>query len=207
MVCAICLDALFAAPTKSDTVAPFTLGGGSSECIVALSCGHTFHLECTELWRASSLNRNCPMCNVEHFGPALLLHIECDLDHVSDRDDSSLGMERLAIGDPLTGAQSLCEASMDLAIMQAAKQKRLEAKAAGMEIELSTKSKRLVKKQGTSLSLARRVGHLEDRVRGLSALSKRHKAQILELQNALSHRKRTIAGLERQVRGVGRAQV
>ncbi|KAJ2687355.1 hypothetical protein IWW39_002997 [Coemansia spiralis] len=204
MVCAICLDALFAAPTTSDTVAPMMPSGG--ERIVTLSCGHTFHLECTELWRASSLNANCPMCNVEHRGPVVLLQIECDLDHVSDHDDVSMGMERLTIGDPLRAAQSLCEASMDLAVMQAVELKELETKTAGMEMELGEKSKRLEKKQGMFLSLTKRVGKLEGRVKELSALSKRHRAQIQELQKGLNHIKNDIAVLERQIRGMDPGQ-
>ncbi|KAJ2773554.1 hypothetical protein GGI18_004702 [Coemansia linderi] len=140
------------------------------------------------------------MCNVEHRGPVVLLQIECDLDHVSDHDDVSVGMERLTIGDPLRAAQSLCEASMDLAVMQAVKLKELETKTAGMEMELGEKGKRLEKKQGMFLSLTKRVGRLEGRVKELSALSKRHRAQIQELQKGLNHIKNDIAVLERQIR-------
>ncbi|KAJ2882576.1 hypothetical protein H4R27_003359 [Coemansia aciculifera] len=198
MVCAICLDDLFSTLAKSDPAASNTLG--DDDRIAALSCGHTFHLECTALWRTNSFNMNCPMCNVLHIGPILTLHIECDLDHVADHESDSLGLERLSINDPLRVAESLCNSSLDQADQQAAKYKELEAKAAALKIELNEKSKRFRRKQAIDSSLTRKAIRVESRVKELSTLSERHRANIHGLQNALNLKKQVIADLEKQIR-------
>ncbi|KAJ2335967.1 hypothetical protein GGI00_001086, partial [Coemansia sp. RSA 2681] len=44
--------------------------------IAALSCGHTFHLECVEEWRSRVASLNCFLCNIRHIGPIIPLFID-----------------------------------------------------------------------------------------------------------------------------------
>ncbi|KAJ2041341.1 hypothetical protein GGI03_000353 [Coemansia sp. RSA 2337] len=163
MVCAICLDNLFSTLAMNNPSTTSALGDDNR--IAALSCGHTFHLECTTLWRANSLNMNCPMCNVLHIGPFLTLHIECDLKHVTDQDEDTLGLEGLSISDPLRVAESQCNLPLDQADQQATKHRELEAKAAAIKVKLDEKSKRLRRKQAIESALTKKVILVENRVK------------------------------------------
>ncbi|KAJ2838310.1 hypothetical protein FBU31_000952 [Coemansia sp. 'formosensis'] len=198
MVCAICLDNLFNISAEIDTTTSNTLGDDNR--IAALSCGHTFHLECTTLWHESSHNMNCPMCNVQHIGSILALHIECDLDHAVDQGMGGLGLERLTISDPLGVAELLCKTSLNLADEQAIKHKELEAKAAALKIELDEKNKRLMRKQAIARFLTNKAIRLESQVKGLNTLTERHRSHLHSLQDALNLKKQVIAELEKKIR-------
>ncbi|KAJ2620095.1 hypothetical protein GGF44_005553 [Coemansia sp. RSA 1694] len=118
MVCVICFGSLFDALAKEDepsTSSTSINNSSNNDRVAALSCGHTFHLECINLWRNSSLNANCPMCNVCHVGSILTLHIECDLDHVTSSEEDDLELGDLTIDSPLRTAESLCNSSLEFA--------------------------------------------------------------------------------------------
>ncbi|KAJ2743244.1 hypothetical protein GGI20_003902 [Coemansia sp. BCRC 34301] len=165
----------------------------TNNSVAALSCGHTFCLECIDLWRNSSANANCPMCNIAHSGPVLALHIECDLVHATDTQNDDLGLGNLTI------AEMVCNSSLDFAEQQKAKYKELEAKVKTLETELDEKSKRLERKKRITRSVANKVARLEEREKEMALISERHKGHIRGLQVGLERKKQTVAALKFQV--------
>ncbi|KAJ2099162.1 hypothetical protein GGI16_004080, partial [Coemansia sp. S142-1] len=97
--------------------------------------------------------------------PFLTLHIECDLKHVTDQDEDTLGLEGLSISDPLRVAESQCNLPLDQADQQATKHRELEAKAAAIKVKLDEKSKRLRRKQAIESALTKKVILVENRVK------------------------------------------
>ncbi|KAJ2899451.1 hypothetical protein IWW38_000972 [Coemansia aciculifera] len=204
MVCAICFGSLFDSASYDESDARDNNNDNTDTVsqVAALSCGHTFHLECINLWLTSGggINMNCPMCNVDHVGSVLALHIECDLEHVVSDITDDLGLGNLAISDPLRDAESLCNSSLDLAEQQQAKYAALQAKARTLQVELNQKKKQLQHKLAVTKGVTKKAERLEDQAKELVLLSERHKVHILSLQRALDLKKQDIAGLEDQIR-------
>ncbi|KAJ2326611.1 hypothetical protein GGI00_004697 [Coemansia sp. RSA 2681] len=186
MVCVLCYDLLFGSLARDDQA--------SSRRIAALSCGHTFHLECITLWCAESAYTACPKCNVRDAGPILALHVERDLDHVAYDESSGL-----ATDSPLQAAELLCNSSLDSAEQQEIRYKELEAKTAALQTKLDETNGQLKRVQTDTGALYKNLARLGDREKELSTLSERHKASIHGLHSALELGKQTIARLEETI--------
>ncbi|KAJ2840296.1 hypothetical protein FBU31_000532 [Coemansia sp. 'formosensis'] len=185
MVCILCYDYLFGSLV---TDIP---GTNTTRRVGALSCGHTFHLECIASWLEDVLNTRCPVCSVNHNGTILPLRIECDLDHVAN--------DKQVIGDKLKTAELLCNSSLDSAEQQEALYRDLETKAADLQIKLDEKRVPLKRMQATLTELSKKIKSLENQEKELSALSARHKANIQGLQSALELKDKTIARLKQKI--------
>ncbi|KAJ2890668.1 hypothetical protein IWW38_004007 [Coemansia aciculifera] len=131
MVCIICYDLLFGSfardePGSSDAQ-------GKRRRIAALSCGHTFHLECIGLQVDPYTFVTCPKCKLRNTGPILTLHTDCDMEHVVY--GSGISAENR-----LLHAELLCNSSLDSAEQQEAKYKALEASIARLQAKLDETS-------------------------------------------------------------------
>ncbi|KAJ1822279.1 hypothetical protein GGH91_001852 [Coemansia sp. RSA 2671] len=185
MVCVLCYDFLFDSLVRD---APST---SKIRRVAALSCGHTFHLECITTCLNNALNTNCPVCNAAHAGSILTLHIECDRDHIAS--------DRRTYDNPLREAQLLCNSSLDSAEQQEARCKVLEAKMAALQMELDEKAKPLKEIKAKLAGLYKKIAFLESQEKELSTLADRHKVNIQGLQGALELKNQAIARLKKKI--------
>ncbi|KAJ2871506.1 hypothetical protein GGH93_004763 [Coemansia aciculifera] len=187
MVCVICCDLLFrtlAGDEPSTSSVPT-----NNNQIAALTCGHTFHLECITSWHSHDDNMSCPLCKARHFGPILQLHIECDRKHVADKECGNLGRNRLFINDQATAAEQ-----------QESKYNELEATVAALQMKLDEKTDLIKKWKKSESRIYVRLARLDKLEDKLNVLSEAHKAHIRCLLNKLDLKKRTIAELEKRIR-------
>ncbi|KAJ2062156.1 hypothetical protein GGI17_002616 [Coemansia sp. S146] len=187
MVCVICCDLLFRALAKDE---PSTSSVPTNyNRIAALTCGHTFHLECITSWHSHDDNTSCPLCKARHFGPILQLQIECDRKHVTDQKCGNLGCDRFSINDQATAAEQ-----------QESKYNELEATVAALHMKLDEKNDLLKKWKNSESNIYVRLARLDKLEDKLSVRSETHKAHIRCLLNKLDLKKQTIVELGKRIR-------
>ncbi|KAJ2455087.1 hypothetical protein EV183_001016 [Coemansia sp. RSA 2336] len=77
MVCTVCHESQFSAPTPPRGRGANRRGQPSStNHPVALQCGHVFHRPCIQGWFTSSSRSECPLCHRTQTGPLLTLYVD-----------------------------------------------------------------------------------------------------------------------------------
>ncbi|KAJ2012498.1 hypothetical protein GGI06_004135 [Coemansia sp. S85] len=192
MFCAICCDSLF------NNVARDKPGLVDGNQIAALKCGHTFHLDCITSWHSHDSNRSCPLCKARHIGPALLLHIECDKEHVSDQEGKNLEIGKLFISDRAREIGVHCILFLDSAERLESKCDELKSELAVLQIELDGESDHSKDRQASEGAVTEKSAGLEKLANTPSALLAAHKAHIRFVCNSPDF-KETITDLEKKI--------
>ncbi|KAJ2046987.1 hypothetical protein H4S04_004723 [Coemansia sp. S16] len=201
MACAICFDLLFRSSAVNKPNASTT--HTSKDRIAALSCGHTFHLECIKSWERRITIMNCPICSVRHVGSILTLFIEPDVEHKStqgDGDKESVGLAN----DSSLGAVNSPRISLPLYLDRplATRCRKLKEDVAALQM-VNNKCIAWVNKHTTVSSAPQKSeANLEDhQVEDESkTLPGSYKAYICGLQNTLELLKQAIAEMESGIR-------
>ncbi|KAJ2056691.1 hypothetical protein GGI17_006060, partial [Coemansia sp. S146] len=147
--------------------------------IAALSCGHTFHLECIKSWETRMAAITCPMCNIRQVGSITPLFIEYD---GASRHNDSLERDEVYSSDSSLHFEYQDKFTADVNSYLTSRCRELQEMVTAIQLEADEKSDRLDKGQATIDELRENVAHLEGRERELMALSRRHKLRMRRLQ-------------------------
>ncbi|KAJ2840322.1 hypothetical protein FBU31_000514 [Coemansia sp. 'formosensis'] len=205
MVCIICYDTLFCTLVADSPDTATTTD--DSNRIAALSCGHTFHLECIKAWATRVPNFSCPICNVRQSGSVIPLFIEFDGENSANGAYISLERGQQCTGDGSTSIEYQNTSARELTECLVAKCKDLEAKTKILETEVYEKNNRVKGGQATIDKLTERVTHLRNRETELVTLSQRHKFRIRKLQATFNALKRRIGRMDSATSNSGAVQL